>query len=112
MDLLQKRYNDRLFANSDICEHLQTLRKYASESESVLECGVRGCISSWAFALGLRENSSKVKKLYVNDIEQCNILDLDQVCKDNNIELESYPPLVMGLYGLHHLLLLVQMGKR
>ena len=34
---------------SDINEHLPTLHDYASKCESVLELGVRGVISSYAF---------------------------------------------------------------
>jgi len=38
---------------SDINEHLQTLKEYASQCTHVTECGVRGVTSSWAFAAGL-----------------------------------------------------------
>lgn len=62
---------------SDINEHLPTLYNYAKECDSILECGVRGCISSWAFAYGLIDNkNNKQKKLLLNDIEVCEINDL------------------------------------
>lgn len=39
---------------SDIWEHLPTLERYALECTHVTECGVRGGVSSYAFANGLR----------------------------------------------------------
>ncbi len=58
----------------DINEHLPTLYKYAKECDSVLECGVRGCISSWAFVYGLIDNdNNKTKKMILNDIVTCDI---------------------------------------
>ena len=38
---------------SDINEHLPTLRRYASECKTVVECGVRTVVSSYAFAAAL-----------------------------------------------------------
>jgi len=51
----------------DINEHLPTLYKYALECDSVLELGVRGCVSSFAF---LR---AKPKLLIMNDIHECDV---------------------------------------
>lgn len=36
----------------DISEHLETLKKYASECESIIELGVRYIVSTWSFILG------------------------------------------------------------
>ena len=57
----------------DIYEHLPTLYKYASKCNSVLECGVRSSVSSWAFVYGLINNNSDNKKLILNDIEPCDV---------------------------------------
>ena len=57
----------------DIYEHLPTLYKYATNCNSVLECGVRASVSSWALVYGLINNNSDNKKLILNDIEPCNI---------------------------------------
>jgi len=57
----------------DIYEHLPTLYKYASECNSVLECGVRASVSSWALVYGLINNNSDNKKLILNDIEPCDV---------------------------------------
>ena len=63
--------------SSDIMEHLPTLYNYAKECDSVFETGVRGCVSSWAFLYGLLDcNDNNKKRLYLNDITQCDIEDL------------------------------------
>lgn len=59
--------------DSDIYEHLPTLYNYAKDCESVIECGVRGCVSSWALALGLIDNNKSNKSILLNDIHKCDI---------------------------------------
>ena len=72
----------------DIMEHLPTLRKYSAECNSVFETGVRGCVSSWAFLYGLLENESpERKRLFMNDIDICDISRLENVSKDLNIDV-------------------------
>lgn len=41
-------YNNKRNAFSDINEYLPTLYKYSTECESIIACGVRWYISSWA----------------------------------------------------------------
>ena len=65
----------------DIYEHLPTLYKYASECNSVLECGVRASVSSWALVYGLINNNSDNKKLILNDIEPCDVSKLLEYTK-------------------------------
>lgn len=61
----------------DIYEHLPTLYKYASKCNSVLECGVRASVSSWALVHGLIDNNNDTnKKILLNDIEKCDISNL------------------------------------
>lgn len=74
--------------SSDINEHLDTLKYYASTSESVFETGVRGVVSSWAFLLGLFNNQKKFKKLLLNDIKECDIEEISKIAKKLNIELD------------------------
>ena len=49
----------KFFVNhpSDINEHLPTLHDYAMQCNHVTECGVRGVVSSWAFAAGLLDKA-------------------------------------------------------
>lgn len=79
---IENKYYSLCNTCCDINEHLPTLYKYAKECESIIELGVRGCISSWAFVLGLLHNNKTNKKILLNDIEECNIQDLLQYAKD------------------------------
>ena len=89
---LESKYDLLCSTTSDINEHLPTLYKYALNCDSIIELGVRGCVSSWAFLKGLQDNKNKNKKegksLFLNDIEECNIVDLLNVSKDLNISAE------------------------
>jgi hypothetical protein len=84
------KYNNLCILPLDINEHLPTLYKYAKECNSVLECGVRGCVSSWAFAYGLIDNKNDIpKKLLLNDIEVCDIDELLNNTKNiKNLQVE------------------------
>lgn len=53
---LEYFYHENVRTYSDIHEHLPTLREYASRCTSVIECGVRDIVSSYAFACGLKNN--------------------------------------------------------
>jgi hypothetical protein len=64
MDIIKNRYNNLKNSPSDINEHLETLYKYATKCESIIELGVRGCVSSWALTSGLIDNNSINKKIF------------------------------------------------
>lgn len=51
-----KKYQEKCRTPSDINEHLPTLYEYTKHCNSVVECGVRDIVSSYAFASGLLEN--------------------------------------------------------
>jgi len=89
-DYISKKYNILCNRPLDINEHLPTLYKYAKECNSIIECGIRGCISSWAFVLGLIDNKNNTpKKIMLNDIEVCDIDDLLTNIKNiNNLQVE------------------------
>lgn len=88
MDTVKVKFEKLSVLSSDINEHLPTLAKYSSECESVFETGVRGCVSSWAFAYGLLRNKSNHKKLFMNDIEICDIQELINATKDLPIKID------------------------
>lgn len=50
---IQSRYLTAAATPSDINEHLPVLFDYTKRCLSVVECGVRDIVSSWAFAYGL-----------------------------------------------------------
>ena len=51
---IQENYARACAVRSDINEHLPTLKAYAGKCTTVTECGVRGVVSSWAFADALQ----------------------------------------------------------
>jgi hypothetical protein len=87
MDSIKNTYNHLCSVESDINEHLPTLCKYASECSSVLELGVRGCVSSYAFLYGLLSNNTSDRRLILNDIQECNITELLAMSKDCDIHI-------------------------
>lgn len=50
--MIEEKYNKLCATPSDIWEHLPTIKRYASECESIVELGVRGIVSTWAFLAG------------------------------------------------------------
>jgi hypothetical protein len=76
MNNIQDKYYYLCVTPSDINEHLPTLYNYASECESVIELGVRGCVSSWAFVNGLLNNNKNKRKIFFNDIKSCDIQEI------------------------------------
>jgi len=87
MELIYQKYQEKCSTISDINEHLPTLRKYAEECESVVEMGVRGIVSTWAFL------SAKPKKLISLDLSHPssfggNLEEVIQLSLENGIEFE------------------------
>jgi hypothetical protein len=101
MNHIEKKYIALASTQSDINEHLPTLYRYAKECESILELGVRGCVSSYAFSLGLLHNNKKKKFLMMNDLTECDIAQLLHYAKNtdltikykwiNDLELDTKP---------------------
>ena len=50
---LENGYYNAARTPSDINEHLPVLLSYTKQCSSVVECGVRSAVSSWAFGFGL-----------------------------------------------------------
>lgn len=89
MESVKNFYLNLCTTQSDIYEHLPTLYKYAMECDSIIETGVRGCVSSWALVYGLLSNeNAKKRHILLNDIVQCDIDHLLNVTKDLNINIE------------------------
>lgn len=86
---MEETYNTLCEKKSDINEHLPTLYKYATECKSVFETGVRGVVSSWAFAWGLKNNGDDTKKLFMNDLDVCETSDVEKACSDNGITVKT-----------------------
>lgn len=87
METIKEKYVYLCNDSSDINEHLPTLYNYASKCESIIELGVRGCISSWAFVYGLLNNNSIHKKILLNDINACDINNILDSTKNLDIDV-------------------------
>lgn len=75
---------------SDINEHLPTLRAIANECSSVAEFGVRGIVSTYAFMLGLAENTDEghpQKTLFCVDIEDIDMSGMIELGKKVNVDV-------------------------
>jgi len=88
MNLVAKNFSINSNRPSDINEHLPILAKFAEECESVIELGVRGCVSSWAFCYGLINNGKQTKKMFLNDIQPCNITLLLEAAKSPDVGVD------------------------
>ena len=88
METIGNKYKLLCKHRSDINEHLPTLCKYASECQSIIELGVRGVISTYAFVYGLLNNNSSNKTLLLNDIAKCNIKELLQLTANLKIDIK------------------------
>jgi len=87
MEVIKKQYKIKCEQKSDINEHLPVLYNYSKDCESVLELGVRGVVSTWAFLYGLVNNNKQRKLLFLNDINPCNVNEIMKCCRETNVEL-------------------------
>lgn len=87
MDVFQ-RYQTLANTPSDINEHLPTLMNLAQQCESVLELGVRGCVSSWAFLAGLLQNNQPKKNLIMNDLNECPVQEVVERGRSLGVNME------------------------
>lgn len=86
---MEETYKTLCEKKSDINEHLPTLYKYTTECKSVFETGVRGVVSSWAFAWGLKNNGDDTKKIFMNDLDVCDTSDVEKACSNNGITVKT-----------------------
>jgi len=75
----------------DIDQHLIYLMKLSTKCESILECGVRTVVSSWAFLNGLLANNSNNKLLHSCDLELSpNIAPLQTMAEKNGVQFNFF----------------------
>lgn len=87
MDTLDNYFDKKKNISSDINEHLETFKRYSEECEIIIEMGVRGIVSTWAFMMG------KPKKLIGIDISHPsefggNIEEVYRLAKEHNINYD------------------------
>lgn len=86
---LQQRYLYECNRVSDINEHLPTLLEYAKKCDTIIECGVRNIVSSYAFALGLKENPNNSYTL-IDPFRSPNINGFLSLCESENVNASFY----------------------
>jgi hypothetical protein len=84
MSTIFNKYQQRCIEGSDIHEHLPTLYKYATKCNHITECGVRGVVSSYAFAYGLL-NKPNNKLVQVDLDTNNNVLQFGKECANEGI---------------------------
>ena len=76
---------------SDINEHLPALRDLASKCDTVIEMGVRYCVSTWAFIEGLKKGTTLISidikhpSKYGGDL-----VSVEKACKNKGITSKFY----------------------
>jgi hypothetical protein len=89
LDYIDNKFSLLCCTESDINEHLPTLYKYTLDCDTVIECGVRGIVSSWAFLKGLVDRQSDNNKtLLLVDKEECDITEISTIAKDSSVLLQ------------------------
>ena len=88
---LRERLTNVIATPGDINRHLITLMTYAAECNSILECGVRSVVSTWAFLHGLTLNRHPIKKLSCCDlVKSPSISDVEKACAEQSISFTFY----------------------
>jgi hypothetical protein len=82
MTTITEQFQLRVNSPSDINQHLETIKNYASECEHITEMGVRSVVSTWAFL------ASKPKRLVSMDIVQCPVQGAAIAAKNEGIDFE------------------------
>lgn len=89
--MAEEQLTKAIKSSGDIDQHLIYLLKLSSSCESILECGVRTVVSSWAFLNGLLINNSDKKTLHSCDISKSpNISLLEKTAIDENIAFQFH----------------------
>lgn len=80
-------YNFFCTKDSDINEHLPTLKNYASNCDLVVEMGVRWIVSTWAF---LNAKPKKLISIDINHPSSCggNLGLVEKLAKEENIDFQ------------------------
>lgn len=86
---LQQQYNVATSTRSDINEHLPILLRYTKQCSSVVECGVRNVVSSYAFALGLTGTPNN-QYVLVDPRKSIQIDPFLKLCGDNGVNASFY----------------------
>lgn len=96
-DEIEKKYQELCATESDIYMHLPTLRSYADQCDSVVEFGVRGCVSTFAL---LASNAKKVTSYDIFDVAVPVVEKFTFICA-NDLEVEIEQTDFLFIDSLH-----------
>jgi len=90
---LKQVYDLKCVENSDIFQHLPTLKEYSEKCETIVELGVRSIVSTWAFLSGHPKSLISVDIVHPSkyldyDPTGCNLDLVYKIAKENNISFE------------------------
>jgi hypothetical protein len=89
MSVIEQKYIFNCKNPSDINEHLPTLKKYADDCSHITECGVRFVVSSYAFALSLKDKENN--KLVQVDLKKYDQnVTFEKECANENVNMIFY----------------------
>ena len=84
---LEDIYNHYLNTPSDINEHLPVLKKYAEQSESITEMGVRWIVSTYAFLMGFPSKLTSIDIQHPSTWD-ANITLVEEIAGSQNCEFK------------------------
>ncbi len=84
---IEETYEVLKHTPSDINEHLETLKKYASECDTIVELGVRYCVSTWALLVGKPKKMVSIDIKHPNDFGG-NLQEVYLAAMDENIDFQ------------------------
>jgi hypothetical protein len=85
MSIIETKFNTLKTTPSDINEHLPTLYTYATKCNSVVECGVRTVVSSYAFANALKGRRD-TKLTLVDPSKSNNVEEFLNECSESKLD--------------------------
>lgn len=109
--MIEEKYTQLCNTPSDIYQHLPTLKRYAEQSESIVELGVRGIVSTWALLSGKPKHMISVDietpNTYGGDIwevyDACNAEQIDfEFVQKSSLEIDLPPHDFLFIDTLHN----------
>jgi hypothetical protein len=92
MNKIDHFYSLRCAENSDICQHLPTLKEYAEKCDTIVELGVRSIVSTWAFLSGrpkqLISVDIKHPDHYSDYDNNCTLIDVKVAADEEGIDFQ------------------------
>jgi hypothetical protein len=86
---IEHNYIRSAILTSDINEHIPTLRNYGEICSHITECGVRGVVSSWAFAAALKGKSGG-RLIQVDLDTNENVIQFGRIAREAGIDVTFY----------------------